>query len=515
MARILIAEDEPLTQDLYRRILLLNAHTTLCVASGEELIGKIDEFNPDLVILDVGLPGASGIETCRSIRQRTGFENLPVMILSAKDGEADITTGVRAGANDYLLKPIRKSELLAKVELLLEHRGAFSPDPAVGGMFAGRYRLVRALGTGGNSEVHLAVDTHSQREVALKIFKTSEKEENFLPRFLREAYGLSRLNHPNIVKLVDFGNQRNVFYLATEFVKGKSLGEIIADSVLVEESAVMVALEIGKAFSYMNQYGVVHRDIKPDNILIADTGEVVLVDFGLAREEHQQTLSLKDEMFGTPQFLSPEYINGAKNIDIRTDIYSLGITLFYAVSGQFPFVGRTAMAILHQQLNEQPPYLANLMPELSKPFADIIFRMMAKDPATRCTLPEMIQAFAALADGHAAQADPGETDDVAAATPADAPGTGTGTGTSTSAAPPPEATNPPPGPHEATAPQPAPPVLPPPAAPPPPEPPRPPATSPSPDEAEPDTDRQPAGQMAPITVTQKLPPRKKTWSADQ
>jgi serine/threonine protein kinase/ActR/RegA family two-component response regulator len=404
MARILIAEDEPLTQDLYKRLLLLNAHTTACVASGEELIEKIDEFNPDLVILDVGLPGASGIDTCRSIRQRTGFENLPIMIISAKDGEADITTGIRAGANDYLLKPVRKDELLAKVELLLEHRGAFSADPTVGGMFAGRYRLIRALGTGGNSEVHLALDTHFQREVALKIFKTTEKEENFLPRFLREAYGLSRLNHPNIVKLVDFGNQRNVFYLATEFVKGKSLGEIIKDSVLVEESAVMLALEIGKAFTYMNEYGVVHRDIKPDNILIADTGEVVLVDFGLAREEHQQTLSLKDEMFGTPQFLSPEYINGSKNIDIRTDIYSLGITLFYSVSGQFPFVGRTAMAILHQQLNEQPPYLKNMIPELSQEFADIIYRMMAKDPDARCSLAEMIQSFTALAYPESAQA---------------------------------------------------------------------------------------------------------------
>jgi CheY-like chemotaxis protein len=405
MARILIAEDEPLTQDLYKRILLLNAHTTACVVSGEELIEKIDEFNPDLVILDVGLPGASGIDICRAIRQRTGFENLPIMMLSAKDGEADITNGIRAGANDYLLKPVRKSELLAKVELLLEHRGAFSADPTVGGMFAGRYRLLRALGTGGNSEVHLALDTHFQREVALKIFKTTEKEENFLPRFLREAYGLSRLNHPNIVKLVDFGNQRNVFYLATAFVKGKSLGEIIKDSVLLEESAVMLALEIGKAFTYMNEYGVVHRDIKPDNILIADTGEVVLVDFGLAREEHQQTLSLKDEMFGTPQFLSPEYINGAKNIDIRTDIYSLGITLFYAVSGQFPFVGRTAMAILHQQLNEQPPYLRNLIPELSKEFADVIYRMMAKDPVDRCSLAEMIESFEKLANADAGGAE--------------------------------------------------------------------------------------------------------------
>jgi len=508
MARILIAEDEPLTQDLYRRILLLNAHSVLCVGSGEELVAKIDEFNPDLVILDVGLPGASGIDTCRAIRQRTGFENLPIMILSAKDGEADITSGVHAGANDYLLKPVRKSELLAKVELLLEHRGAFSADPAIGGMFAGRYRIIRALGTGGNSEVHLAVDTHSQREVALKIFKTTEKEENFLPRFLREAYGLSRLNHPNIVKLVDFGNQRNVFYLATEFVKGKSLAEIIEDSVLVEESAVMLALEIGKAFSYMNEFGVVHRDIKPDNILIADTGEVVLVDFGLAREEHQQTLSLKDEMFGTPQFLSPEYINGSKAIDIRTDIYSLGITLFYAVSGQFPFVGRTAMAILHQQLNEQPPHLGTLVPDASKPFADIVFRMMAKDPATRCTLPEMIAAFEALAKMHEASPESRETPPPLPAAEQTPPPSRRGTDARS------EATASTPAPAQATAasaaaaaPQPPPA----PARPPPP----PVAAAPPPTEEASETDRRPASQEPPITVTQKLPPRKKIWSADQ
>jgi len=345
MAKILIAEDDPVTQELYRRILLLSAHDVIGVGSGELLLEKLPDTNPDLIVLDITMAGISGIDTCREIRSMPEYNDIPIIIVSVKDSEEDIKTGIKAGANDYLLKPIRKNELLAKVELHLEHFSAFGGEDSAEGMsnrlFANRYRIIRPLGQGGDSEVQLAIDTQAapEREVAIKIFKTQEKEENFLPRFLREAYGLSRLNHPNIVKLIDFGNQRNIYYIVTDFIKGKSLGQVIKESPVAEESAVAIALEISKAFTYMNEFGIVHRDIKPDNILISDDGDVILVDFGLAKEEHQDTLSLKDEMFGTPQFLAPEYINGSKNLDIRTDIYSLGITLFYAVSGnlqQFP-----------------------------------------------------------------------------------------------------------------------------------------------------------------------------------
>ncbi|MCK5843875.1 MAG: serine/threonine protein kinase, partial [Victivallales bacterium] len=156
-----------------------------------------------------------------------------------------------------------------------------------------------------------------------------------------------------------------------------------------EETAVDLALEVAEALKYMNQFGILHRDIKPDNILISDIGEVILVDFGLSREEDQQTVSIKGEISGTPQYLAPEYIDG-KKLNVETDIYSLGITLFYMVSGELPFQAGTPMALLSKQLNEKPPVLSEVTDGVSPEFAALVDSMLLKDPVERISLEDMV-----------------------------------------------------------------------------------------------------------------------------
>lgn len=267
-----------------------------------------------------------------------------------------------------------------------------------GSLFAHRFKIIKPLGQGGNASVYLALDTLADPpfEIALKICRPAKKDKKFIAKFLREAFELSRLDHPNIVKLIDFGNDSEFYYMATEFIKGTSIREWIREAPVPEEYAIFIAVEIGKAFEHMNELGIIHRDVKPDNILVSDDNEIILVDFGLAKDEGQQTISKSGKLYGTPQFVSPEYINESDNITIKTDIYSLGITLFHAVTGKLPFHSRNTLEIVQQHLYEPLPRITEFMPELSEEFADIIEKMLLKDPEERCSLKEMREVFERL-----------------------------------------------------------------------------------------------------------------------
>jgi len=278
-------------------------------------------------------------------------------------------------------------------------------DKLVQGMvFADRYEIVRELGRGGNSRVFLALDRSSDSSVAvaLKVCSQNKDDKGFIPRFLREAFQLSRLDHPNIMKLIDFGNQGGVYYLATEFVNGFSLKEHLKEGPVNEETAVVIACELGEAFQHMKSLSIIHRDIKPDNILVSEEdGRVILVDFGLAKEEGQKTISTGDELYGTPHFLAPEYISDSDNLTIKVDIYSLGVTLFHAVSGVLPFDSKSPVETVRRKLAEPPPPLASVAPHVSADFAGLVDYMLVRDPGGRCSLEEMVAGFDALSARYA------------------------------------------------------------------------------------------------------------------
>ncbi|NOY75751.1 MAG: serine/threonine protein kinase [Kiritimatiellaeota bacterium] len=267
-----------------------------------------------------------------------------------------------------------------------------------GYVFADRYEVVDEIGKGGNSRVYLGLDNSQNPsvEVALKVCTPPAYDKKFIPKFLREAFQLSRLDHPNIVKLIDFGNTEGFYYMATEFIRGRSLKSYVDDGPIVEESAIAVAREMGKAFSHMREHNVIHRDIKPDNILISEDNDIVLVDFGLAKEEGQKTLSVGDELFGTPHFMAPERVLDSENLTIKTDIYSLGVTLFYIVSGKYPFNDKNLVKIVQMHLHQAPPPLKELVQDVSPEFVGVVERMMEKDPKKRCGLDEMIEMLDAL-----------------------------------------------------------------------------------------------------------------------
>jgi len=403
MPKLMLAEDSSSSRNLIAKVLESRGFEVWPYSNGRDLIDEFAKVKPDAVLLDVEMDGLSGIDVCMELRRRPESYNVPIALISGKDGENDIVTGLTSGADEYILKPVRKSELLAKVSLIMGKRNCqLGPNMAENVVFAAHYKVIRKLGKGGFSTVYLAQDTRNDTKVALKILEPRNLERKYISQFLREAYGLSLLNHRNIVKLVEFGSYAERYFIATEFIEGQSLGSLIRNSPLSEKYALFVASEICDALEYMNMFGIVHRDIKPDNILISPEGKMVLVDFGLAKNEHQQTLSMDGEMQGTPEYLAPEYIRNDKRQSIKIDIYSLGITLFQAVSGDTPFSG-DPRAIINSHLETPPPKLSSKVPFISAGFSSMVDAMLVKDPRRRCGLRELSEMIEKcrmnLADG--------------------------------------------------------------------------------------------------------------------
>lgn len=399
MAKIFILDDKDNgNQEIYERVLNPGGHEIMRITDSSDILKPLFIFKPDVIIMDVQDGDTRNISHLNELKKHPNFSDTPVLMV-LDDSENEINLAMSAGASEYILKPIRETELTSRISILLNRTNLFSDEFAPGTIFRSKYKIISLLGKGGDSTVYQAVDItcDPQHEVALKILKLKKDSENFSQQFERETIGLERLDHPNIVKLVDHGNFEGIYYVATEFVKGRDLGEIIEDSPLSEETAVDLALQVAEVLKYMNGFGIIHRDIKPDNILISDIGEVKIVDFGLSREEHQQTVSIRGEMSGTPQYLAPEYIDG-KKLTNKTDIYSLGITLFYMTSGILPFQGRTPMALLNKQLNEAPPILCEITHDISKDFSDLIGRMLIKSPEERISLEDMTEEFRKLAE---------------------------------------------------------------------------------------------------------------------
>jgi hypothetical protein len=250
----------------------------------------------------------------------------------------------------------------------------------------GQYRIIRLLGRGGMGAVYLARDLSLDREVAVKVVKTSSDSHDVHERFRREAKTAGRLSHPNIVPLHSFGEVEGMPYFVMGYVRGESLASRLQrDGRITEESGVRLIGEIASALEHAHRQGVVHRDVKPENVLIDDeSGRAMLTDFGVAKAAGDgETMTAHGAVIGTPHYMSPEQAEGIAAVDGRSDIYSLGVMAYAVLSGRLPFEGKTAADVLTKHLTRQPPPLRSLNPAISPSTAQAIERCLAKDPARR------------------------------------------------------------------------------------------------------------------------------------
>jgi serine/threonine-protein kinase len=289
------------------------------------------------------------------------------------------------------------------------------------GKTLGHFRVDARLGRGGMGAVYRAWDASLEREVALKVLLAAS--DSARERFLREARVQAKLKHPNVVPIHFVGQQGDISFLVMDVIEGESLSDVLArHPVLTESQALDMADAIAAALAAGSDAGLVHRDVKPSNILIDKSGRILLADFGLAKTvtldlplrrpasggsadsaisapttdapEKSGTLTRAGAILGTPAYLAPEQARGDV-VDFRADMYALGVTLYEALAGQPPFTGENAAALLKQHLNEEPIKPRTLAPHMRPAVEALVMKLLAKDPAARfASYPELRAAIA-------------------------------------------------------------------------------------------------------------------------
>ncbi len=256
------------------------------------------------------------------------------------------------------------------------------------GQSIGRYHIIEQLGEGGMATVYKAYDTQLEREVAIKVIRIDAFPpavlERMLKRFEREAKAMAKMSHPGIVKVYDYGEFEGTPYLVMEYLPGGTLKGLMGTSMPSQKAAVLL-VPVAHALEYAHKRGVLHRDVKPANILITEEGQPVLTDFGIAKlleDDKGHTLTGTGVGIGTPEYMAPEQGLG-KEVDGRTDVYALGVVLYELVTGQKPFEADTPLAVLLKQVNDPLPRPREIAPDLSDQTEMMVFTAMAKNPEDR------------------------------------------------------------------------------------------------------------------------------------
>jgi len=247
------------------------------------------------------------------------------------------------------------------------------------------YKIIGKLGKGGMATVYKAHELSLNRVVALKVLSPQLSEDrDYIKRFQREAQAAAQLNHPHIVQVYAIGEEKGVHYFAMEYIKGSSLAQIKKEKgVLPPEEAVTVIKQVADALAEAHGVGLVHRDIKPSNIMIDALGRAKVTDFGIAYVSHAQTkLTREGSIIGTPEYLSPEQCEG-KTVDRRSDIYSLGVTLYEVLTGKTPYEADTPVSMLMKIVKGDFPPISEVNPNVPAPLRDIVEKMMQTDPNKR------------------------------------------------------------------------------------------------------------------------------------
>ena len=312
----------------------------------------------------IGLISADQVNATLQLQSKSIQDGKPISFAEAM---------IRLG----LLTPAQRESLEKKVK-----------EQQAGVTELGSYKLMKKLGEGGMGAVYLALDPASQRHVAVKVLpRHLGTNAEFVKRFRREAEAAIKLKHPNIIGAFATGEDLGYHFYVMEYCEGSTLDATLAiEKRLAPDRAMQIAFQAARGLKYAHDNDIIHRDIKPSNIIVTKDGTAKILDLGLSKSLGESTVSFKTvtgAVLGTPHYISPEQAQGEKNVDGRTDIYSLGATLYHLVTGQVPFDGATALEILSKHVNTVLPNPQDLREDIPDPVVHVLLRMMAKSPADR------------------------------------------------------------------------------------------------------------------------------------
>jgi serine/threonine protein kinase/CheY-like chemotaxis protein len=437
---ILVVDDNENNRDLISRRLQRAGYQVLTASDGARALellrlggeapaGKdLGGNGIDLVVLDVMMPGLTGIDVLRRVRARFSPTELPVIMATAKDQSEDVVEALEHGANDYVTKPLDFPIILARIRTQLKMKAAANkPAPAAarlpddadfvslvaairpGMVLGGKYRLVEELGAGNFGAVYRADHLGFQQPVAVKVLQTSvEDSPEALARFQQEGRSAFRLQHPNAVAVMDFSvTPGGLAYLVMELLEGHTLeAELRQWRRLPERRAAAILLPVCEVLHEAHGLGIIHRDVKPANIFLhrGRREEVVKVlDFGIAKlvgdAAMNQSLTMDEGILGTPAYMAPERLWG-KPYDGRADAYSVGIMLYQMLAGRPPFVSEhnEAMAVAMMHVTHEPERLASFRPDVSKELEAAVMAMLVKDQSKRPTVADLAREVARILD---------------------------------------------------------------------------------------------------------------------
>lgn len=258
------------------------------------------------------------------------------------------------------------------------------PDPLIGSQL-GDYKIIDLLGRGGMARVYRGYDENLDRYAAVKVIDpvvaSAESNEEYRQRFLREARAVARLRHPNIVGIYQFGEYENLYYMAMVFIDGRDLGQILKEGQsLPWDQVLRIVHDIAGALDYAHAGGVIHRDVKPSNIVVTKDGQAILTDFGLALSVPEGTLG---NTFGSVHYIAPEQAVSSASAVPQSDFYSLGVVLYQMLTGRVPFDDTSAMSVALMHLNDAPPSMRQLNPAISAEVEAVVFKALEKEPENR------------------------------------------------------------------------------------------------------------------------------------
>src|SRR5580692_2247687 len=274
-------------------------------------------------------------------------------------------------------------------------------------VYSGRYEITHLIARGGMAQVYRAVDRQLDRPVALKVlFPELSVDKTFVERFRREAQAAANLSHPNIVPVFDWGEDDGSYFIVMEYVDGRALSAVLKDpEPLPPRQIASIGAGVAAALAFAHRHGVIHRYVKPGNVLITPDGEVKVTDFGIARAVNtEESLTQTGAVMGTAAYFSPEQAEG-KTVDARSDIYSLGVVLYEMAVGRPPFTGDSPVAVASKHVRDMPvlPRVANSACPAA--LEAVIMKAMAKDPASRYASAEEMRAdLLRFADGRPVEA---------------------------------------------------------------------------------------------------------------
>ncbi len=384
--KILIVEDEADIRENLALLLRMEGYESLEAGNGVTGLALARQYLPDLILSDVMMPELDGYGFLEALRTDPITAAIPFIFLTGKTDRAQRRRGMNLGADDYLGKPFTRDEILDAVNArmkrvqVLEKTGPKAnaqpngTPPVIKG-----YQMLRRLGAGGMSEVFLAKRESDGLEVAVKLLDTRiNQDASLLERFIQEYALLEQIEHPNVARIFAHGfTDAHAFITMEYFAHGDIKRRIAAGFSPFE--ALSIALQVAYALSQIHALGIVHRDVKPDNLMVREDGSVALIDFGVAKHatqnlEHTQ----QGEIVGSPYYLSPEQAGG-KPVSPASDIYSLGVIFYEMVTGKRPYVADSMEALLYQHVHSPPP---RFEPKFAE-FQNLLDQMMNKDPKKR------------------------------------------------------------------------------------------------------------------------------------